>query len=134
MIRSPVLLAGATPLVTALGVRFARLNWPVAGLWDSEHARALTSSLRIGCCAFVTPEEPLGRAGLLLLGAPWAAGRPPGVTVIATFPDSGEASWIVPEHPVGQPDLDLTSVRFTAAGAGCDLARELGLTCSNNGV
>lgn len=132
--RLPVLLAGATPLVTALGVRFARLNWPVAGLWDPEHARALTSSLRLGCCAFATPEEPLGRAGLLLLGTSWVFERPTGVPVIATFSESGEASWILPEHPVVDPGLDLTAVRFTAAGAGRELAGELGLICSNIGV
>ena len=130
MTRSPVLLAGATPLVTALGVRLARVNWPVAGLWDPDHARALTASLRVGCCAFPDPVEPLGRAGYVLLGLDRPAWLAEGVTVIATWAGSGEPAWLAPR----EPGLELLDTSFDAGGMGHDFALELGLTCSTRQV
>lgn len=129
----PVLLAGATPLVTALGVRLARRNWPVVGLWDPDHARALTSSLRIGCCAFGTPHEPLAQAGLVILGTPDLS-CPGHLTVVATFPGSQETAWLLPGQPVTEGGQDLSGVPFVGQGAGCELAAELGLICSPKGV
>lgn len=60
-------ILGTGALGTALGILLARANWPITGLWSRNHDRALTASLRIGCCAFSRPEEPVSQSTLVLL-------------------------------------------------------------------
>ena len=133
MKREPVLLAGITPLITALGVRLARINWPLAGLWDDDHARALTAALRVGGCAFPDPQEPLAQAGYVLLGCPrpeWLGPAESGLIVIATCAEAGESAWLSPLQPVSEAGQELLGLAFEARGAGMRLAEVMGLTCS----
>ena len=129
-----VFLAGATALVTALGVRLARSNWPLAGFWDPSHGLALAASLRVGCCAFPYPDEPLANCRYVLLGLPrpaWLVERV-GVTVITTWRE-GEA-WLEPARVVTDPGEDLSQQTFRWSLPVDELAQAMALTCSSNYV
>jgi hypothetical protein len=129
-----ILLAGASPLVAALGVRLARANWPLAGIWDADHEQALTASLRVGCCAFPDAAEPLARAGFVLLGQErpdWLTPPPAAIVLVATWPGSREEAWLVPERPVLDAGEDLSGLRFKVGGPVQELVLAMGLTCSN---
>ncbi|MFN8610501.1 MAG: hypothetical protein U0931_23380 [Vulcanimicrobiota bacterium] len=59
-------LLGLDERVLAIGQRAVECNIPLAGIWAPDHNQALIASLRLGCCAFPEPREPLAQANRVL--------------------------------------------------------------------
>lgn len=55
-------LMGLDERVLAIGQRAVECNLPLTGIWAPDHNQALIASLRLGCCAFPDPAEPLSAA------------------------------------------------------------------------
>ena len=68
--QDPVTLVGAGRLGTALGLLMARADWPLEGIADRSHGRALEATLLLGCPAFPDPREPAARSRFVLLAVP----------------------------------------------------------------
>lgn len=60
--RPQVALLGLDPRVLAIGFQALSENFPLAGIWASDHNEALLASLRLGCCAFPDPHEVVRQA------------------------------------------------------------------------
>lgn len=60
--RPSLALLGTDERVLLIGLKAAEHNIALAGIWDPDHNQALLASLRLGCCAFPDPAEPLSQA------------------------------------------------------------------------
>ena len=55
---------------TALGIRAARRNVVIMGIYDPDHHKALVSSLKLGCSAFPDPVELVNSVSILYCALP----------------------------------------------------------------
>lgn len=133
-------ILGTGALGTALGILLTRANWPLAGVWSRNHDHALTASLRLGCCAFPQPDEPVSQSSLVLIAVSDQAVHSvsqrikpalrPGTLVVHTSGALGPEVLDVPEalamHPlqsVPNPDAGVERLPgsfFSLQGAGVD--------------
>lgn len=68
--KDPLTLVGAGRRGLALGRLLALADWPLEGIADASHDRALEATLLLGCPAFPDPREPAARSRFVLLAVP----------------------------------------------------------------
>jgi len=83
--RPSLVLLGTDERVIQIGLRAAENNIALAGIWDPDHNRALLASLRLGCCAFPDPAEPLSQAHWVVFGCSQVA-LPPQMMALDVSP------------------------------------------------